>query len=104
MFLTKKLQNSSFKEVISLENTFPDSFTGNGLTDIFLPDFDNQRITVLMNLNLELLNSIRKNISGSFDSNPLEMEVAFIFAALFIVMAAITQFVTTHFGNLGLQI
>jgi len=44
------------------------------------------------------------NISGSFDSNPLEMEVAFIFAALFIVMAAITQFVTTHFGNLGLQI
>jgi uncharacterized membrane protein (DUF4010 family) len=44
------------------------------------------------------------NISSSFDSNPLEMEVAFIFAGLFIVMAAITQFVTTHFGNLGLQI
>jgi len=44
------------------------------------------------------------NITDSFDSNPLEMEVAFIFAGLFIVMAAITQFVTTHFGNLGLQI
>jgi len=44
------------------------------------------------------------NITDSFDSNPLEMEVAFIFAGLFIIMAAITQFVTTHFGNLGLQI
>jgi len=44
------------------------------------------------------------NINSSFDSNPLEMEVAFIFAGLFIVMAGITQFVTTHFGNLGLQI
>jgi uncharacterized membrane protein (DUF4010 family) len=43
-------------------------------------------------------------ISSSFDSNPLEMEVAFIFAGLFILMAGITQFVTTHFGNLGLQI
>jgi uncharacterized membrane protein (DUF4010 family) len=32
------------------------------------------------------------------------MEVAFIFAALFIVMAGITEFVTGHFGNLGLQI
>jgi len=39
-----------------------------------------------------------------FNSNPLEMEVAFIFAGLFIVMALITQFVTTNFGNLGLQL
>jgi len=39
-----------------------------------------------------------------FNSNPLELQVAFIFAGLFILMAAITQFVTTHFGNLGLQI
>jgi len=79
MFLTKKLQNSSFKEVISLENTFPDSFTGNGLTDIFLPDFDNQRITVLMNLNLELLNSIRKNISGSFPAGSIRYTNTLIF-------------------------
>ena len=40
----------------------------------------------------------------SFDSNPLELEVAFIFAGLFIVMAGITQFVTINFGNMGLQV
>jgi len=39
-----------------------------------------------------------------FNSNPLELQVAFIFAGLFIVMAGITQFVTINFGNLGLQI
>jgi len=44
------------------------------------------------------------HMSGHFDSNPLEMEVAFIFAALFIIMAGITEFVTGHFGNLGLQV
>ncbi len=44
------------------------------------------------------------NIQSNFDSNPLELQVAFIFAGLFIIMAAITQFVTLHFGNLGLQI
>jgi uncharacterized membrane protein (DUF4010 family) len=40
----------------------------------------------------------------TFNSNPLEMEVAFVFAILFIVMAGITQFITTNFGSLGLQI
>jgi len=40
----------------------------------------------------------------SFNSNPLEMEVAFIFALLFIIMAGTTQFITTNFGNLGLEI
>ena len=44
------------------------------------------------------------NIQSNFDSNPLELQVAFIFAGLFIIMAAVTQFVTLHFGNLGLQI
>ena len=43
-------------------------------------------------------------INTEFNSNPLEMQVAFIFAGLFIIMALITQFVTSHFGNLGLQI
>ena len=45
-----------------------------------------------------------ENIKSNFDSNPLELQVAFIFAGLFIVMAAVTQFVTLHFGNLGLQV
>jgi len=44
------------------------------------------------------------NIQSNFDSNPLELQVAFIFAGLFIIMAAVTQFVTLHFGNLGLQV
>jgi len=44
------------------------------------------------------------SIKTDFNSNPLEMEVAFIFGTLFIIMAAITQFVTIHFGNMGLQI
>ena len=44
------------------------------------------------------------NVQTEFNSNPLELEVAFIFAALFIVMAGVTEFVTGHFGNLGLQI
>jgi uncharacterized membrane protein (DUF4010 family) len=39
----------------------------------------------------------------TFKSNPLEIQVAFIFAILFVLMAAITQFVTTNFGNTGLQ-
>jgi len=43
-------------------------------------------------------------VKSSFDSNPLEMQVAFIFAGLFIIMAGITQFVTINFGNLGLQL
>ena len=45
-----------------------------------------------------------ENIKSNFNSNPLELQVAFIFAGLFIVMAAVTQFVTLHFGNLGLQV
>ena len=38
------------------------------------------------------------------DSNPLELKTAFIFAFLFIAMIAITKFIHTHFGNLGLEI
>jgi len=44
------------------------------------------------------------NSDSKFESNPLELEVAFIFAALFIVMAGVTEFVTGHFGNLGLLV
>ncbi len=38
------------------------------------------------------------------DSNPLELKTAFIFAFLFIAMIAITKFIHTHFGNIGLEI
>ena len=38
------------------------------------------------------------------DSNPLELKTAFIFAFLFILMIAITKFIHSHFGNLGLEI
>ena len=36
--------------------------------------------------------------------NPLELKVAFAFAALFVLMAFITQLVTRHFGEMGLSI
>ncbi|NPA11119.1 MAG: DUF4010 domain-containing protein [Epsilonproteobacteria bacterium] len=38
------------------------------------------------------------------DKNPLELGTAFIFAFLFVVMMVITKYVTTHFGNIGLEI
>ncbi|MGE4483118.1 MgtC/SapB family protein [Acidocella sp.] len=37
-------------------------------------------------------------------SNPLDLPVAFLFAALFLLFAAVTQFVTAHFGAAGLHI
>jgi uncharacterized membrane protein (DUF4010 family) len=43
------------------------------------------------------------NMDTTFNSNPLEIEVAFIFAGLFIIMALVTEYVTSHFGNIGLQ-
>ena len=45
-----------------------------------------------------------EDMKTDFNSNPLELKVAFIFAGLFIIMAGITQFITIHFGNMGLQI
>ncbi|MEO1927615.1 MAG: DUF4010 domain-containing protein [Nautiliaceae bacterium] len=38
------------------------------------------------------------------DQNPLELQTAFIFASLFVAMIVITKYVTTHYGNTGLQI
>ncbi len=37
------------------------------------------------------------------DKNPLELKTAFVFAFLFIAMFAITKFIKTHFGNVGLE-
>ncbi len=45
-----------------------------------------------------------ENVESNVESNPLELQVAFIFAGLFIVMAVITELVVSHFGNTGLQI
>lgn len=36
--------------------------------------------------------------------HPLELPVAFVFALLFVAFAAITRYVTTHFGALGLHV
>ena len=44
-----------------------------------------------------------KNVESDVNSNPLELQVAFIFAGLFILMAVLTKVVVIHFGNTGLQ-
>jgi uncharacterized membrane protein (DUF4010 family) len=41
---------------------------------------------------------------AAVSSNPLDLPVAFLFAALFVVFAAITQFVTARFGAAGLHV
>ncbi|WP_345987887.1 DUF4010 domain-containing protein [Sulfurimonas sp. HSL1-2] len=43
-------------------------------------------------------------VEGSVDTNPLELGTAFLFATLFVVMMAVTQLVTAHFGTGGLQL
>jgi uncharacterized membrane protein (DUF4010 family) len=45
-----------------------------------------------------------KDINSNVESNPLELQIAFIFAGLFIIMAIITELVVSHFGNTGLQV
>jgi len=44
-----------------------------------------------------------KNVESDVNSNPLELQVASIFAGLFILMAVLTKVVVIHFGNTGLQ-
>ena len=38
------------------------------------------------------------------DRNPLELGTALLFAALFVAMIFVTDFVTSHYGNIGLKI
>ena len=45
-----------------------------------------------------------KDKSDYIDTNPLELGTAFLFAGLFVVMMVLTQYVTTHYGNMGLHI
>ena len=47
----------------------------------------------------------KRDVTHDFvDDNPLELRTAFIFALLFIVMMALTKYITTEFGSIGLQI
>ncbi|MCF6200882.1 MAG: DUF4010 domain-containing protein [Hydrogenimonas sp.] len=41
---------------------------------------------------------------SSSDQNPLELGTAFMFALLFVVMIVVTDFVTSHYGGVGLRI
>ncbi|WP_031404077.1 DUF4010 domain-containing protein [Thiomonas sp. FB-Cd] len=41
---------------------------------------------------------------GAHSANPLDLPVAFLFAGLFVAFAAITSFVTQHFGATGLHV
>ena len=45
-----------------------------------------------------------KNTVETDDTNPLELGTAFVFAALFVIMIAVTQFVTQHYGSAGLKV
>jgi uncharacterized membrane protein (DUF4010 family) len=47
----------------------------------------------------------RRDVTHDFvDDNPLELRTAFIFAILFIAMMALTKYITSEFGSIGLQI
>ena len=47
----------------------------------------------------------KRDVTHDFvDDNPLELRTAFIFALLFIAMMALTKYITTEFGSIGLQI
>ena len=48
-------------------------------------------------------NTLNPNIANE-DKNPLELSTAFLFAFLFIVMAVLTHFVLSKYGNIGLNI
>ena len=48
--------------------------------------------------------SHEKNRVDMSDANPLELGTAFVFAALFVVMIFVTQFVTHQYGSAGLKL
>ena len=45
----------------------------------------------------------KNNVIETGKSNPLELQVALVFAALFVVMTVVTQFVVSHYGHVGLN-
>ncbi len=64
-------------------------------------------LTLLVTLGLlwmERRDGFNPVVFDEHNINPLELKVAFVFAALFVLMAVITQLVTQHFGEMGLSI
>jgi len=59
-------------------------------------------------ISIFLYNKSKKEIitdkTDEEDKNPLELSTAFLFAFLFIIMATITHFVLTNYGDIGLNI
>jgi uncharacterized membrane protein (DUF4010 family) len=47
--------------------------------------------------------SNKNTVIETSKSNPLELQVALIFATLFVVMTVITQYVVSHYGHVGLN-
>ena len=64
MQLNKTIQTNAFLKNDPFSSTFPDSFVGAGLKDIYLPDFTNQRISVIVSLNGTEMVNITKKSSG----------------------------------------
>lgn len=54
-------------------------------------------------IQVEKRNGEHKNIDSSAAQNPLELKVAFIFAGLFVLMAVVTQFVMSQYGDTGVR-
>jgi len=73
---------------------------------LFVPFLILAMITII--ISMYLYNRSKKDTSSkidqSEDKNPLELSTAFLFAFLFIVMAVVTHFVLTRYGDLGLNI
>ncbi len=58
---------------------------------------------ISLTISLFFIKDQKKQKIEYLDINPLELKTAFIFAALFIIMMAITKFVKANFGNIGLE-
>jgi hypothetical protein len=59
MNTNKKLIMDHLPALEMFQNTFPDSFTGAGLKDIYLPDFAGQRITVMLSTSYFDINQLQ---------------------------------------------
>jgi len=54
-------------------------------------------------IQVEKRNGEHKQVDSSPAQNPLELKVAFIFAGLFVLMAVVTQFVMSQYGDTGVR-
>jgi len=78
-------------------------FNKNVAEKILIPYLILFLIAILVSI-FYLKKDLSKTKSDFVDENPLELKTAFIFALLFIFMIAITKFIHTHYGNIGLEI